>query len=197
MTDHNTPLNEQELLELDEFLVSEQVPEECMDISMLDGFLTALIIAPRPLLPEVWLPWVWDSENGRRPPTFQSAEHQQHLMDLFIRHMNSIGHTLLHNPDEYAPLVYESEDTYADGEPVLAGDAWCIGFMRGVELGEADWLPCLEAHGDLLVPIALLGTEDGMDILQKMSEDEQRMAVESLAPTVLEIYESLRQAKPV
>lgn len=193
MTDFNNPLNEQELMELDEFLMSDQVSEDSMDIAMLDGFFTALIIGPRLFLPSTWLPWVWDSENGEQPVAFESEQQAQHIMDLLIRHMNGIGHTLLHTPDEYEPLMYESDNTYADGEPMLAADDWCIGFLQGVEFGEADWLPYLETHGELLAPIALWGTEDGMEVLDEMSEEEQRLAIESIAPAVLEMYRHWRK----
>jgi len=40
------PLFEQELPELDGFLMSDATPEECMDIAALDGFSTSLAIGP-------------------------------------------------------------------------------------------------------------------------------------------------------
>jgi Uncharacterised protein family (UPF0149) len=39
-------LSDQEIDELDTFLESEATPHECMSITMHDGFLTALAIAP-------------------------------------------------------------------------------------------------------------------------------------------------------
>lgn len=190
MKDHNAALSEQEISELEEFLQSDHVPDSCMDISMLDGLLTALLISPKPLSPNVWLPWVWDSESGKSSVDFASEAAESRVIDLITRHMNAIAHTILHHPEAYEPLFYENEQTYADGDPVLAADNWCIGFLRGVELNEADWLPYLDDHGDLLEPIALLGTEDGYDILMDTEnpEEEQRLATESVPLVVLEMY---------
>ena len=36
--------------------MSDVAPDECMDIVVLDGFLTALAIGPELVRPEVWLP---------------------------------------------------------------------------------------------------------------------------------------------
>ncbi|MBP9915718.1 MAG: UPF0149 family protein, partial [Thiobacillaceae bacterium] len=55
----DTPLTDEELDELDQFLTSDATPEECMDIAMLDGFLTALVIGPNTILPSQWLPAIW------------------------------------------------------------------------------------------------------------------------------------------
>jgi Uncharacterised protein family (UPF0149) len=42
----NAALSDQEIDELDTFLESEATPHECISITTLDGFLTALAIAP-------------------------------------------------------------------------------------------------------------------------------------------------------
>lgn len=190
MNDLNAVLNEQEISELEDFLQSDQVPEACMDISMLDGLLTALLISPKPLSPGVWLPWVWDSESGKESVAFASEADESRITDLITRHMNAVAHTLLNHPEAFEPLFYENEQTYADGDPVLSADNWCIGFLRGVELNEVDWLPYLDEHGELLEPIALLGTEDGYDILMDMDdpEEELRLVTESVPLAVLEMY---------
>ena len=51
----NKPLTEQELNELDEFLLSDSVPENCMFLKELDGFLTGIVIGPKTIMPNVWL----------------------------------------------------------------------------------------------------------------------------------------------
>jgi Uncharacterised protein family (UPF0149) len=42
------PLTETEIGQLDDFLISDSVPEEAMDLSMMDGFITALASGPNP-----------------------------------------------------------------------------------------------------------------------------------------------------
>src|SRR5690349_11778488 len=40
---------------LDRFLMSDASPEDCMQLSDLDGFLTGIAIGPEPILPSEWL----------------------------------------------------------------------------------------------------------------------------------------------
>ena len=58
------PLTDAELDELEGFLASDAVPEDCMDLEMLDGFLAAIVSGPESVQPSEWLPQVW-SDGGR------------------------------------------------------------------------------------------------------------------------------------
>ena len=49
------PLSDQEIDELEAFLESDATPHACMDISALDGFLTALALGPSVPLPSRWM----------------------------------------------------------------------------------------------------------------------------------------------
>lgn len=40
---------------LDDFLRSDRAPEECMQLSDLDGFLTGIAVSPDMILPTEWL----------------------------------------------------------------------------------------------------------------------------------------------
>ena len=60
----NTPsdamgLSESEIDALEALLVSDAVPEDCMSLEMLDGYLAAVLSAPVPIRPSRWLPSVW------------------------------------------------------------------------------------------------------------------------------------------
>ena len=57
-------LSDAEFDELEEFLLSAAVPEDCMDIVMLDGFLTALAVGPNVPLPSVCLPVAYGESEG-------------------------------------------------------------------------------------------------------------------------------------
>ena len=71
------PLSDAELDELEGFLASDAVPEDCMDLEMLDGFLAAIVSGPESIQPSEWLPQVW-SDGGRSatPAYGNSAEAQ-------------------------------------------------------------------------------------------------------------------------
>jgi len=59
-------LDEGEFEELDDLLLSDDLPDGCMDVVTLEGFLTAIAIGPVTLIPEHWLPSVFgsDAEGG-------------------------------------------------------------------------------------------------------------------------------------
>jgi uncharacterized protein len=43
---------------LDNYLMSDHVPDDSMGLSDLDGFLTDIVVGPVPILPNEWLPVV-------------------------------------------------------------------------------------------------------------------------------------------
>jgi len=57
------PLSDQEIDELEAFLESDATPHTYMDISALDGFLTALAIGRSVPLPSRWMPIIWGGEG--------------------------------------------------------------------------------------------------------------------------------------
>jgi len=55
-----------------------------MDISTLDGFLTAIVCGPKNIMPSEWLPWVWIMESGKDAPTFKDQVQAQRILGLLI-----------------------------------------------------------------------------------------------------------------
>lgn len=155
--DLNVPLSDAELDELDRFLMSDATLEEAMDISMLDGFLTALAVGPNTLPPSRWLPAIWGGTMS-----WESEAQARRMMSLVFRHANDILFVLRSHPDEFELLLYESDH---QGEKVAVIDEWCTGFVRGMVLDEEAWRPLLETDEgrEMLYPIMLYGTEDGWD----------------------------------
>jgi uncharacterized protein len=162
------PLSDEELQELEEFLLS-AANEDCMDLSMLDGFLTALAVGPNTLAPSLWLPRVWGGEA-----VWQSKEQAERILSLVFRHANAIVFYLRDDPDVFEPILYERDE----GEGVLPMiDDWCSGFVAGMALDEEGWRPLMDADegDDLLYPILLYGTEGGWEARQAHPELEARL----------------------
>jgi uncharacterized protein len=162
------PLSDEELQELEDFLLAAE-NDACMDLSMLDGFLTALAVGPNTLPPSRWLPLLWGGEAR-----WQSKEQAERILSLVFRHANAILFYLRDDPDVFEPILYEQEE---DGRQVPLIDDWCSGFVAGMALDEAGWQPLLEAEAgdDLLYPILLYGTEDGWEARQAHPELEGRL----------------------
>jgi uncharacterized protein len=120
-------LTEEEIDQLDDFLSSDSAPEEAMDISMMDGFITALASGPNLMMPTSMLRWIWDADNGEESPTFANAAEAKHVVGLIIRYWNSINDALNNALDEYEPLILESE---SNGRMVSIIDEWCTGYYK-------------------------------------------------------------------
>ena len=180
------PLTEAELDELDEFLLDVDL-ENSMDISMLDGFLAAVVSGPRAIMPSEWMPWVWDSERGEQEIRFKSQRQAERVLGLIFRHMNDIAHTLTYEPEFYEPLIMEN--TTGD-DPVPVIDEWCLGYMVGVKLDYAGWLPLLTSQEQPLSRVQLYGTEEGWARLrqQEFSLEEHRQIADGLGDVARQVH---------
>lgn len=181
------PLTDAEIEELDEFLQDAEGIEESMDISTLDGFLTAIVCGPKTIMPSEWMRWVWDMENGEDSPGFKNSAQAQRVLELLMRHMNDIAQTLHQVPDQYEPLLMENPN---NGDPIPILDEWCAGFMKGVQLDSEGWLPVIAGKPDWMSTIMLYGTEEGWDVLKRknLSLDEHKVMAKELAGTVQQIH---------
>ena len=184
------PLSDTEIDKLAEFLTSDETPQECMDLSTLDGFLTGLVIGPDTIPPSQWLPVVWGETNTDKM-VWKSRKKMERIWDLVMRHYNSVVQAFQVDPPEFSPLLPAQE---AAGEEVIIIDEWCWGLMCSVELAPESWQPMLEddEQGAALIPISLHGTEEGWKLLE---EDPEFSAVPHeewvtmLPAAVREIYE--------
>jgi uncharacterized protein len=149
------PLSDQEI---DAYLESDAAPDECMDITALDGLFTAVAIGPGLPLPSTWMPAIW---GGKGEPAFDSGESSHRIVGLMLRRMNEIGARLGLDPPVFDPILLEGE-AEGGGLIILAHD-WCAGFMAGVELFLDDWRPLVDDPSNciFLLPFVKLGTAEG------------------------------------
>ena len=185
------PLDEDELAELGRFLASDTVPKGCMDLSMLDGFLTALMVGPSVVPPSRWLPLVWGEPEG---PEFETIEQAQRITSLLLRHMNAIGKHLSEEPESFEPMFYTRA---VDGNERTIADEWCEGFLRGVEEVDFEsWREMVEDEegGKWLAQVAVFATEEGWKVLDQLVEKApdpdafHERLVDRIAPAVRQIH---------
>lgn len=183
------PLSDDELDELDDLLLARHMPRYSMDITMLDGFFAALVLHPRPSLPDAYLRWVWDSERGEAQPTFASPQDAARTLELIMRHYDHVLQAIL--DDRYEPLFYVLPQD--DGSDFFDAEGWSCGFILATSLFAEPWDSLFEERPELVAPMELLGTERGWEILEQ-SVDERHAtqeAYESIADAVAMIYEHL------
>ena len=99
MDDLYQPLDDDEIAWLEEFLLdridddadTEGRDEGILDISELDGFLTAVVSGPVTVLPSQWIPQVW----GDCEPVWEREQYVPKVITLLMRQMNAIAVMLM------------------------------------------------------------------------------------------------------
>ena len=165
MDDLFSPLQEWEYDELDGFLLSLGHDEAVQNLSEFDGFITALVSGPEPVVPSEWLPVVWGgAENA---PRMDSPEDFRQMFNLMVRHLNSTVATLLENSREYEPCFMEN---VVRGKTYTVVEDWCIGYLKGVMMCEKSWSQNGEDLVELLSPIQLFASDMGWELLDQLAD---------------------------
>jgi uncharacterized protein len=197
------PLSESEYDDLEAFFGSNAVPQDCMDLEMLDGFLTAIVSGPELIQPSEWLPVVWSDSQRSVSPVFSDNEQAERVLSLLLRLQNGIARTLNDSPTRFKPLLYRPEDGIKGREPAGEGgrreesappeaSAWCEGYMTGVLLREEGWEPiyAVELTRDWMLPIEALayGDHDPEYLDWVDSEDKRQDMIDELPIAAVLIF---------
>jgi uncharacterized protein len=149
-----------------------------MDVSTVEGYLTAIVIGPRTVRPSEWVPWVWDMKQGRRGPTFASLDQANLVMKLLMRFMNGIVYAFMNDPESFEP-IYWREVQWGAAE-------WCEGFLLGTQFNEDAWSLLWVGKPTLVTPFLRLGTDDGIEMTRKAGDAQHWM--EAVEPALVEIH---------
>ncbi len=158
--------------ELDEFLMSDHAPDDCMQLSDLDGFLTGVAIGPDLIMPSEWIPIIW--QGGQ--PEFKDIEQAERIMGIIMARYNEIIHMMDDVPGAFEPIFYEAPDGR-----VLAAD-WAEGFMDAFGLRVDAWDALFEDEDARLLigPImAHLHDNDGKPHIDGSPEEIQKIRDEN------------------
>jgi uncharacterized protein len=175
--DMMAPLNDEELEELDQFLLYDVDNDEGMTLDTLDGYLHAIAIGPQTVMPSQWLPKVWGEDSAMMPP-MDSIDQLNHIMGLVMRHYNSIIHGFEQSPPEVFPCWDTQQYDMGEFEDA---EMWAYGFTEGVQLNRAAWKPLFDTEQgqQWYRPIGLLG-ESGFstdqDELTKTPQQREALA---------------------
>jgi uncharacterized protein len=172
----DTPANlmtDEDFEALEEVLSSDVVPEDCMDLEMLDGFLAGVLMSPRPLAPERWMPAVWSAHGDEA--SFGSGSGLQRAIRLVKAYHNEMLATLGLDEDEescWEPFCF----AISEGDTLKLGETWIEGFAQGLELWPEGWEEGLddeavEAVRETLDEVLAPWAEEGAD----KADDETRL----------------------
>ena len=128
-----TPLSDEEYDQLDDLL--QDIGEQAMDVSALEGLLTALVVGPRPVAQAAWLPKVWGGD----------AAGTEAATGLVLRHFEYMRKWMEQDPGSFEP-IYECGGAWS-------AQAWTEGFEAGMGLDAEGWAPLRAAHPEWLAPL--------------------------------------------
>ncbi len=172
--------DEPDLKALDEYLMSDESPENCMQLSDLDGFLTAIVVGPELIQPSEWLPVIWGGES----PEFANDAQATAILDAVVGRYNEIARSLNKIPPEIDPIFWKTKAGL-----VVAGD-WAEGFLDAMDLRSKAWAEMIEDEEDSrpLIPIlGLAGSESDSPVLAGGSEKLAKLRADAtdMIPTCI------------
>ena len=132
--------------QLDDWLDALDPPAKVDGASMLDGYVTAIVIGPCSIPPDEW----FADLLGARGRIATAHGKTLAAMTAIVARFNAISETLSTAPGQYAPIFEKTEAGLALPHP------WCMGFLSAMQLRSKAWQPLLDLncpkHG-LMLPI--------------------------------------------
>lgn len=149
----NPTITDAELDRLENFIFSEVVSEESLDLIGIHGFLCALIISPSPTDETEWLDILFDGK-----PNWENDQQQTEIISILRNWHASIRADMEDDKELEMPcdltLMVEEDDQVADVE------TWAQAFMEGVFLKEEAWYQGSSAQEqkvtELMLPIMVV-----------------------------------------
>ncbi len=167
-------LGENELNELAEFLDAEDGPDDRLTFSAFDGFAAGLAVAPSPLSALEWSELALGEQGGV----------PDNIVSLMERHIAYVRETVRENGDELAPVFELVDEEQDEVSPV----EWCAGFLLATDLFPDAFSAVAddEEAVNLMLPIVVFGTEEGIAALEDQAEDGfAESLLEAIAPSVV------------
>ncbi len=175
------PLTADELEWLDDILLNHGTDDAVIDVSELDGLLTAALTGPGLVRPEALQAAIWGAEG--QDPAWGSVQEEQRFVALVSQHMNDIAERLRDYPEQFDPLFGTATE---QGQELTIVEEWCIGYLKGVALKEWSSLP--DHLQSALDAVALHGREEELYRLEKMSEEEFAQSLNAIRQAALDLY---------
>lgn len=130
-----TPTERQTLAD---FLAHPEQAGRAMNLAMLEGYLVALVIGPSTVAPSLWFSRVWDHENGKEAPVFDSMDDANRILGSLIAYNNAVSGQFSRDPAGFTPL-------FAD-DATASADDWGKGFYLAMAFARKEWAQLMAEH---------------------------------------------------
>ncbi|WP_370298456.1 UPF0149 family protein [Pontibacterium sp.] len=143
-------LSDAELDELEDFLYSDAVSEDSLDLVGVHGLFTACNISPKAVSEQEWSELVFDGA-----PTWDSQEQHDRIMEMLRRLYKMINSNLY--SDQEIDLPCELTLIPDEDEDMSGLTWWAQAFMEGVFMNEEAWFNHQEEEtvAELMLPIMI------------------------------------------
>ena len=134
--------------QLDGWLDALDPPAKVDGASMLDGYVTAIVVGPSSIPPDEW----FVDLLGARGRIATAHGETLAAMTAIVARFNAISETLSTAPTQHAPIFEKTDDGLAHPHP------WCMGFLSAMQLRLKAWEPLLDPSRPdhaLMLPILL------------------------------------------
>jgi uncharacterized protein len=145
-------------------------PDDSMAVEELDGFFAALACCPEPVPREAWLPMVLGG-SARAREALRGEGEDASLLKLVERHRAAVA-SMLYDGEGFSPVLAYDEDG------VAWGNAWAIGFARGMSMRPDAWSPLDDDDevADALDPVMRLVADAQQDDDDEDEDEDPRRA---------------------
>lgn len=119
-----------------------------MPIAMVDGFLTAIVIGPEPVMPSEYLPWIWDFKDGQEDAGFADPDEAKRILGYVLGMNNRVAGPLMGPAPTFVPVfIFEPARDHRD---------WLTGFAMGSEFEPEIWDYAFEDAPEIFEPLDTL-----------------------------------------
>jgi uncharacterized protein len=138
--------------QLDVWLQTVEPAPPVTSLSMVDGYVTAIVVGPCSIPPDEWFAKLL----GAHGHIATAAGDTMAAIMTIAKRFNDIGEGLSLAPDKHAPVFEKTDGGLVDLHP------WCMGFVGAMQLRLKQWQPLLDldrVDHALLLPILLYCTD--------------------------------------
>jgi uncharacterized protein len=139
------------------FLASSAAPKQAMSILELEGYLTAVVVAPSVVRPGLWMAGLWPDEE----PVFDDALQMRSVLAAVGMMLNTLCTNIeqsLRRLEAERVCDYRPAFCTPDAQPPHDKvSAWVRGFWRAMQLAPSDWSPLLADERTQVILTPLVG----------------------------------------
>ncbi|OEO26137.1 hypothetical protein AX279_09775 [Pseudomonas sp. J237] len=176
----NAPLAANDYEFLEDALLKYGDDNSVLNVSELDGYLTALASGPIQVDIAEWFPAIWGGEN----PDWQSPDEAKQFIDLSVRHLNTLAAQLGTDVQAFEPR-FETTDHH--GQSVTLAEEWCFGYLRGISVSNWPELPAQQAAQ--LELIAQCAEEDNFELPANFDADQHNQQLAAIKPAAIALHD--------